>query len=124
AREIFPSADSGVAARGVTVLAALGSIARPASDEPGLIPCRLHVFYRGLPGLWVCLDPECSGLEGDERGGPCGRLYGQPRDACDACGARVFELYTCRACGTAYARAYTDNLEEPNFLWAEAGAAY
>ena len=29
------------------------------------------------------------------------------------CGARVFEFFTCRHCGSAYARAYTDDLAEP-----------
>src|SRR5256885_3956199 len=52
-----------------------------------------------------------------------GALYSRPRAAC-ACGARVFELYTCRNCGSAYARAYTDNLQEPRFLWNEPGGGF
>ena len=39
---------------------------------------------------------------------------------CD-CGARVHELYTCRFCGTAYARAYTDDVDSPSALWSEPG---
>src|SRR5206468_3558402 len=89
-----------------------------------LLPCRIHAFFRGLPGLWACLDSECSGLEEDERGGPTGKLYGQPRESCDDCGARVLEFYTCRNCGAAYARSYTDDLENPQFLWAEHGEEF
>ena len=57
-----------------------------------------------------------------QRGGPSGKLFSQPRDVCD-CGSRVLELYTCRNCGTAYARAYTNDVEEPDFLWSEPGGA-
>ena len=47
-------------------------------------------------------------------------MYSQPRDSC-GCGARVLELYTCRNCGTAYARAYTDDIDVPQALWPEPG---
>jgi len=36
----------------------------------------------------------------------------------------VLELFTCRNCGTAYVRAYTDNLQEPDFLWMESGGVF
>jgi ATP-dependent helicase YprA (DUF1998 family) len=107
----------------VTVLMTLGSIARPEASQPGLLPCRVHAFFRGLPGLWICLDSNCSAIPQDLRGGPCGKLYGQPKDECE-CGARVFELFTCRNCGAAHARAYTDNTLEPSFLWSEPGREF
>ena len=121
--QVFKGVDSRIAARAVTTLIALGSLARTDPTAPGLLPCRVHSFYRGLAGLWVCMDPNCTAISPELRGGPCGKLYSQPRDTCE-CGTRVLELYTCRNCGSAYARAYTDNLEEPDFLWAEAGGAF
>ena len=117
------SVPADVAARAVTNLIALGSVARREPTEPGLLPCRVHSFYRGLAGLWVCMDPNCTSLPAAQRGGPAGKLYSQPRDTCE-CGARVLELFTCRNCGTAHARAYTDNVDNPDFLWAEAGGAF
>jgi ATP-dependent helicase YprA (DUF1998 family) len=120
---LFPEAPSDVAARAVTNLLALGSIARKDPTEPGLLPCRVHSFYRGLAGLWVCMDPECRALMPEQRGGPTGKLYSQPQDSCE-CGARVLELLTCRNCGTAYARAYTNSVEEPDFLWSEPGGEF
>lgn len=69
------------------------------------------------------MDSNCPALGAEQRGGPCGKLFSQPRDTCD-CGARVLELYTCRNCGSAYGRAYTDNLTEPDFLWSESGGAF
>lgn len=106
-----------------TVLIALGSIARKSPREPSILPCRVHAFFRGLPGLWICMDPYCTELPVEKRGGPGGRLYAQPRDVCD-CGSRVLELYTCRICGAAYARAYTDDISDPDYLWQEPGGAF
>ncbi len=120
---LFDGVAPDVAARAVTNLIALGSVARRDPTEPGLLPCRVHSFYRGLAGLWVCMDPQCASLPPDRRGGPAGMLFSQPRDTCD-CGARVLELYTCRNCGTAYGRAYTNDVDDPNFLWSEPGGAF
>ena len=118
--ELFPDASRTEADAAATVLMALGSIARTDSKGPGLLPCRIHNFFRGLPGLWVCMDAACSELAEDERSGICGKMYSQPRERCE-CGARVHELYTCRFCGTAYARAYTDDVDSPSALWSEPG---
>lgn len=118
-----PGVPAEVAARAVTNLIALGSVARREPTEPGLMPCRVHSFYRGLAGLWVCMDPNCTIVSTAQRGGPAGKLYSQPRDTCE-CGARVLELFTCRSCGTAYARAYTHNVDDPDFLWPEPGGAF
>ncbi|XHB98865.1 DEAD/DEAH box helicase [Nitratireductor sp. ac15] len=111
---------SKMADEAVTVLMALGSIARPEPNLPGLLPCRIHNFFRGLPGLWVCMDPDCSELSESQRDGICGKMYAQPSEEC-GCGARVLELFTCRNCGTAYARAYTDDVDSPRALWSEPG---
>ena len=121
--QLFAGVDPTVAARALTSLTALGSVARPSATQPGLLPCRVHSFYRGLAGLWLCMDPQCTSLPTEQHGGPSGALYTQPRDRCD-CGSRVLELYTCRNCGTAYARAYTDDVDEPDFLWSEPGGAF
>ena len=120
---LFEGIEPNVADRAVTNLVALGSLARQIPTEPSLLPCRVHAFYRGLAGLWVCMDSECTELRPELRGGPAGKLFSQPRSVCD-CGARVLELYTCRNCGTAYARAYTDRVDDPDFLWAEPGGAF
>jgi ATP-dependent helicase YprA (DUF1998 family) len=117
---LFPGVQSSTADAAVTVLMALGSIARPEPHMPGLLPCRIHNFFRGLPGLWVCMDANCTQVGEETADSVCGKMYSQPRDHC-ACGARVLELFTCRNCGTAYARAYTDDVDTPSALWPEAG---
>ncbi|MBF4562684.1 DEAD/DEAH box helicase [Microbacterium sp. VKM Ac-2870] len=123
---VFPDVATELADKAVTALVALGSAARRTPEEAGLLPCRVHAFFRGLPGLWACIDPECKAVERDDLPpsvGPIGRLYPQPRATCQ-CGARVFEFYTCRHCGSAYARGYTDDLQHPTFLWHESGGAF
>ena len=118
-QQLFPDAPE-LADAATTALMAFGSTARVDPKAPGLLPCRIHNFFRGLPGLWVCMDPNCPELGSEERSGICGRMYGQPRERC-GCGSRVLELFTCRYCGTAYARAYSDDLDDPRALWAEPG---
>ena len=117
---LFPNVASQTADNAVNALMALGSAARLDPKTPGLLPCRIHNFFRGLPGLWICMDPACSNLDESERDGICGTLFSQPRESCH-CGARVLELYTCRNCGTAYARSYTDDVDCPSSLWSESG---
>ena len=118
--DLFPTALPAKADAAVNALMALGSASRLNPKTSGLLPCRIHNFFRGLPGLWVCMDPQCQAVHKSERDGICGTMYSQPRESCE-CGARVLELYTCRNCGTAYARAYTDDVDVPSALWAEPG---
>jgi ATP-dependent helicase YprA (DUF1998 family) len=117
--ELFPDAPA-IADLAVTALMHFGSMARIDPKGPGLLPCRIHNFFRGLPGLWICMDPACSELGEDERSGICGKMYSQPRERCE-CNARVHQFFTCRYCGTAYARAYTDDVDSPSALWSEPG---
>lgn len=120
---LFPNVPTETADLAVTALMALGSIARRPSDSAGLLPCRIHNFFRGLPGLWVCMDPDCTEVDEAHRDDIAGAMYSQPRNRC-GCGAPVLEFFTCRNCGTAYARAYTDNIETPSSLWSEPGQRF
>ncbi len=118
--KLFPAVSAERTDSAVNALIALGSVARTEPDTPGLLPCRIHNFFRGIPGLWVCMDPNCTEIEDGYEGGICGKMFGQPRERCE-CGARVLELYTCRNCGTAYAKAYTDDIDVPTALWSKPG---
>lgn len=118
---LFPGVEKEVADRAATNLAALASTARERDEEPSLLPCRVHMFFRGLRGLWACMDPECGALPLSMKGGGIGKLYTQPRDFCE-CNARVLEFFTCRVCGTAYGRGYTDDPQHPSSVWSEAGS--
>ncbi|WP_140908582.1 DEAD/DEAH box helicase [Cognatiluteimonas lumbrici] len=118
--EAFLGVETDLAAKAFSNLLSLGSLARSA-DGNGLLPCRVHGFFRGLPGLWICMDPDCSEVVPEEKNLYCGKMYSQPIKQC-GCGAMCLEFYTCRHCGAPYARAYTDNVEAPQSLWPEPGA--
>ncbi len=120
-RQIFPAAPPEVANKALAVLAALATLAKENDEAANLLPSRVHSFFRGLQGLWVCMDPKCSGLDGASES-IAGRLYTQPRDRCESCAAMVLELYTCRLCGSAYGRGYTPNPADPHAIWSEPGA--
>lgn len=96
-------------------LLALAPFARRKVDDRVLLPTRLHMFFRGLPGLFACADPTCTHARAQEGNRVLGRLHTHQRRQCQ-CGARVFELLTHRECGTAYLRAYADG-PRPSFLW-------
>ncbi|MET3414545.1 DEAD/DEAH box helicase [Methylobacterium sp. 1030] len=117
--KLFPDSPE-IADQAVTTLLTLGSVAREQPDAAGPLPCRIHNFYRGLPGLWVCMDPDCVELAEEERNGISGKMFSQPHETC-GCGSRVLEFFTCRNCGSAYARAYSDDLDCPDALWSEPG---
>jgi ATP-dependent helicase YprA (DUF1998 family) len=117
---IFPNIENDLAAKAITNLISLSSMARIDKGTSSLFPCRVHSMHRGLPGLWACIDKECTLLLRDEKGGPIGKLYSQPREYCE-CGSKVYELFTCRNCGTAYARAYSDDIKNPSYLWSTSG---
>ncbi len=114
AAEMFPDAPPEDARRATEALAALCAFARQAPGEANLLPSRIHTFHRGLPGLWACINARCPGGRG-----LIGALHAQPRDRCDQCDSRVYQLFTCRSCGAAYLRAaaLSTQLDSPEFLW-------
>ena len=67
------------------------------------VSVRGHYFFRNVPGLWACCDPECPEVDGDFRfeGRSVGRLFDRPRLRC-GCGARVLDLMYCQNCGDVF----------------------
>ena len=118
--QIFPTVPDDVADQALTNLAALATNARATATDASLLPCRVHTFFRGLRGLWVCMDAACTEIPKSEHS-VAGKLFSQPTDMCQ-CGARVLEFCTCRVCGNAYARGYCADPESPTTVWSEPGA--
>ncbi|WP_019711548.1 DEAD/DEAH box helicase [Streptomyces xinghaiensis] len=79
------------------LLAALRRADASAGDLPKL---RGHLFFRNIPGVWACSDPQCPGAEQREDGDrTVGRLFTRPTPRCSACSSRVLELLYCQNCG-------------------------
>ncbi|EST37721.1 DEAD/DEAH box helicase [Streptomycetaceae bacterium MP113-05] len=102
AARIFPAVGTAVqdkALRGV--LAALRRSADPRTPK-----LRGHLFFRNIPGVWACSDPQCPDAprrEGMER--TVGKLYSRPTPRC-SCDARVLELLYCQNCGDPFLGGY------------------
>ncbi len=115
ASALFPNgSDTGSALDG---LLAACAFARRAADGRSLLPMRAHLLFRGLSGVFACVDPACSTVANASPTQLLGRLYARPRKNC-ACGSRVYELLTHRDCGAAFLRAYY-RPNDPSFLWHE-----
>ncbi len=108
----FPNTDLG--AKALECLLALMSFAKEKGTGKVFSPVRSHLFFRGLPGIYVCINPDCSARESHNRG-ILGKLYSTPRLMCD-CGSRVYEVLTHRNCGAAFIRGYVCDAHG-DFLW-------
>jgi len=124
APRVFPGHPD--ARRALEALLTVSTLARNKADEPGLVPTRVHGLFRGLHGLYACVNAHCEGRQ-SEPGDPAllGKLFTTPRAVCDACGCRVFEIASCRSCGSPYLLAYSqdESLDGLSFLWGETEGA-
>ncbi|CAM5407721.1 ATP-dependent RNA helicase RhlE [Alcaligenes phenolicus] len=120
---LCPNNSSDIAARAADSLFALCSHAKRHKDGRVLVPTRLHLFHRGLPGLYACADPQCSGrLAAHEGPTILGKFHTKPLLACTCkSNARVFGFHTHRDCGAAFITGWVD--ENCNFVWHESEAA-
>lgn len=113
----FPNTD--LAAAALEGLLALMSFAKERDTDSVFSPVRSHLFFRGLPGIYACINPNCKVRESSKLG-ILGKLYSTPRLTCD-CGTRVYEVLTHRDCGAAFIRGYVHDAHG-NFLWHQPSA--
>lgn len=95
AKRLFPETDAN------SSWETLGKIFNHGFEtNPEYFPkSRSHMFFRNVAGIWACTSPQCEGIPGGTYPGrKVGRLYSEPRNACE-CGARVLELLYCQNCG-------------------------
>lgn len=120
AAELFNGVNSDLAEEATGNFLYLCTEARKDGGQ-SLLPTRLHMFLKGLPRQFACVDPNCSERRVKEGENLLGKFYTSPREECD-CGARVFELLSHRTCGAAYLRAFrrkNSGSQERQFLWTE-----
>ncbi|MGW3743017.1 DEAD/DEAH box helicase [Streptomyces sp. NPDC005146] len=96
---LFPEADE--ESRTAAFRGLLTALRTADEEVTGPLPkLRGHLFFRNIPGIWACSDPNCSGVErteGDDR--TVGRLFARPTSRCSSCSSRVLELLYCQNCG-------------------------
>lgn len=118
--KVFPNVEQGVAEQAMAALLALGTYAH--SGDRAFLPTRAHLFFRGLPSLYACINPECD--QRRYRPGEkllLGRLYTEPRTRCTCkLQARVYEIYTHRDCGAVFLHVFGRG-PRATFYWHEQG---
>lgn len=124
AEECWPGADAPTEREQATAgLLAAGSYARATAsdDTPPILSMRIHAFFRGVPGFWACLNPQCPEIPEAYRGDrPAGKIYTDPRLWCaPRCGSRVLELLSCRRCGLLFAGGIPDSGRGSLWPWSD-----
>lgn len=119
AARLFPQAASDVGSQATSALLTLSAAAEAPGGRP-VLPVRAHLFFRGLPPIYACVNPHCTARRAqDSTPAELGALWISPRLQC-TCGARVYELQSHRSCGAVFLRAFAPT-EPANFYWHEAG---
>lgn len=96
--------ESANAEKAFDALLALVSLA--AKNGNILFPVRLHMFLRGLQGLYACSNPKCTCTKYSESEKlPLGKVISIPKDKCE-CGGRIYELVNHIKCGALYLKVY------------------
>ena len=122
AKEAFPESDSETAYRATNVLLQIAPFAVNRQGQV-LLPVRLHMMFRGIPGLYACSNPQCEYKRNQKL--PLGKVYTEKRSVCD-CGAKVYELLNDRTCGALFIRGYLDENQaaDDDILWNTRGDAH
>lgn len=111
---VFPGFQQGEQA--LESLLAIMSFAKEQTTGRVFAPVRSHLFFRGISGVYACVDPDCR-HKVTARHSVLGSLRDTPALRCD-CGARVYELLTHRDCGAAFLKGFVSS-EFGDFLWHE-----
>ncbi len=90
-----------------------------AKDENNnvLFPARIHLFFRGLNGIYACINPNCKC---DHSGGGIhlGNLYTTNYGQCIKCHSKTFEIINDRRCGALFIKTYIhrDSIDNPQIM--------
>lgn len=93
--------------KGAEALDALLSVVSLASKDGNILfPVRLHMFLRGLQGLYACSNPHCPHANYSQSEKlPLGKVISISKEKCD-CGGRIYELVNHVKCGALYLRVF------------------
>ena len=124
AKIVFPDDPEDTANYAVQVLLAIMPLAKSKEGQV-LFPARLHMFFRGLDGLFACTNPDCPNKHSGD-GITLGQLYtDSSREIC-SCGGKIYELVNDRRCGALFIKGYMSNnvSADGNDIWRYPGEKY
>ena len=89
----------------------LSVVSLAAKDGNILFPVRLHMFLRGLQGLYACSNPQCHHSKYSEAEKlHLGKVVSIQKEKCE-CGARIYELVNHIKCGALYLKVFVQQSE-------------
>src|SRR5699024_4669031 len=109
--------DSKYASDALDALLVIVSLAKKNGEI--LFPVRLHMFVRGIQGLYACSNPKCTcrAKYSEEEKLPLGKVISIPREKCE-CGGRIYELVNHIKCGALYFRVYVQKMSGTGYWYA------
>lgn len=125
AKYAFPENSEEDGKNALDVMLAVMSLAKN-EDGQILFPARLHMMFRGLQGVYACLNPKCSCKTDSNMKNGLGELYFRdPGETCK-CGGHVYELLNHRTCGALFFRGYLMNEPDGNeqMIWSHPGKEF
>lgn len=117
---LFPNSEIKDAKSATQVLLIIATLAKDISGKV-LFPSRLHMFFRGLKGVYCCINPSCDGAK-THKGITIGKVYLDTyKDTC-SCGGKIYELINHRRCGALFIKGYVDESKaNRSFIWKQPG---
>jgi len=119
-KKVYPNVNRTIAQKAISVLLSIAPKAKNA-DGQVLFPSRLHMMFRGISGIFACVNPQCS--ERNQNSSlPLGKLYIGNRPEVCKCGGKVYELINDRTCGALFIKGYISESEpQARFVWSKKG---
>lgn len=117
----FPDCKNySLAENAVNVLLAIAPLAKDINGNI-LYPARLHLMFRGLQGVYACLNKNCNCDCHKASALNLGRIYIEKPGSRCTCGGLIYELVNERTCGALFIRGYIkpEQFSEDCFVWNE-----
>jgi len=120
-KHLFPGIELEIAQHALDSFLAILPLAK--NHNQPLFPTKIHLFIRGLPGIYACINPRCNCKNHSMPG--IGKIYLDDKTKRCGCGGRIFELMNDRSCGTLFIKGYLEYIEPADdFLWDDYGRAF
>ena len=116
----FPKCTLEIGEKATSVILAVAPLAKSKNGQI-LFPSRIHMFFRGLSGMYACSNPNCTEKH-KSNNLPIGKVYFGKHDDICKCGGRIYELINDRACGALFYKGYMDENDTQNqYVWNKKG---
>lgn len=120
ANELFPHSNPIDAQKALEILLAIMPLAK-STDGNVLFPARLHLFFRGLNGVYACSNPNCSEHHQTSNLGIGKVALHSGSNRCK-CGSLIYQLLNERSCGALFLQGFLEiNSKGDKYIWNQSG---